>query len=91
MYKGRSAKRGFRLSYPLRHFVPPPLSKRGGIIGVCDTYPYHKGRRFYYGSLVQNGVMSSYPTIVAPLCKGSWLPYGRLRDCLPGFRPGQFF
>ena len=30
-----------RLSYPFRHFVPPPLTIRGGI-GGCDTSPLSK-------------------------------------------------
>ena len=34
-----------QLSYPLRHFVPPPLTIRGGMEGAFDTYPYYKGRR----------------------------------------------
>ena len=33
-----------RLSYPLRHFVTPPLTIRGGIKGARTTSPCHKGR-----------------------------------------------
>ena len=37
-----------RFSYPFRHFVPPPLTIRGGMIGGCDTSPYHKGRHDWW-------------------------------------------
>ena len=39
--------------YPLRHFVTPPLTIRGGM-GVGVTPPLTiRGGIFYYGSLVQ--------------------------------------
>ena len=44
------------------------------------TMPYPS-----HGSLVQNCHRTLPPTM-APLCKGSCLPHGRLRDCLLDFR-----
>ena len=31
-------------SYPLCHFVTPPLTIRGGMIGGCNTFPDYKER-----------------------------------------------
>ena len=33
------------LSYPLRHFVTPPLTIRGGMISGCTTSLYHKEKQ----------------------------------------------
>ena len=49
------------LSYPLR-LAPldtSPLSKRGGMVGGCDTSPYHKGRCEVRGEQVQPVVCMS--------------------------------
>ena len=43
-----------RLSYPFRHFVPPPLTIRGGI-GGCDTSPLSKGGDMIKAMLPHHG------------------------------------
>ena len=69
-----------RLSYPLRHFVTPPLSKKGGM-GVASCYLFTiRGVFFIMAPLCKE---PAHPPFMAPLCKGR-KPTGQPSLCKEG-------